>query len=45
VIFILLMSVVTFKIATYLFERDDILFGPRPGPIKLILQIFHIKKR
>ncbi len=45
VIFILIMSALTFKIATYLFERDDILFGPRPGPIKLILQIFHIKKR
>lgn len=45
VIFIIIMSVVTFKIATYLFGRDDILFGPRPGPIKLILQIFHIKKR
>lgn len=45
VIFILIMSVISFSIATYLFKRDDILFGPRPGPIKLILQIVGIKKR
>lgn len=45
VTFIFIMSVITFKIATYLFERDDILFGPRPGPIKIILQILSIKKR
>ncbi len=45
VIFVLIMSVLTFKTATYLFERDDVLFGPRPGPIKLLLQLLHIKKR
>ena len=45
VIFILIMSVISFSIATYLFKRDDILFGPRPGPIKLLLQIVGIKKR
>lgn len=45
VIFILIMSVISFSIATYLFKRDDILFGPRPSPIKLILQIVGIKKR
>lgn len=45
VIFVLIMSVITFGIATWLFKRDDVLFGPRPGPIKLILQIVGIKKR
>ena len=45
VIFIIIMSILTFWIATWLFKRDDILFGPRPGPITLILQILGIKKR
>jgi ABC-2 type transport system permease protein len=39
------MSILTFWIATCLFKRDDILFGPRPGPIKLTLQLIGIKKR
>ncbi|HHT18472.1 MAG TPA: ABC transporter permease, partial [Methanobacterium sp.] len=38
-IFVILMSILTFWIATCLFKRDDILFGPRPGPIKLTLQL------
>lgn len=45
VIFVIIMSILTFWIATLLFKRDDILFGPRPGPITLILQILGIKKR
>jgi len=45
VIFVIVMSILTFWIATWLFKRDDILFGPRPGPITLILQILGIKKR
>lgn len=44
-IFVILMSILTFWIATCLFRRDDILFGPRPGPIKLTLQLLGIKKR
>jgi ABC-2 type transport system permease protein len=44
-IFVILMSILTFWIATCLFKRDDILFGPRPGPIKLTLQLIGIKKR
>jgi len=44
-IFVILMSILTFWIATCLFKRDDILFGPRPGPIKLTLQLLGIKKR
>jgi ABC-2 type transport system permease protein len=38
------MSVITFWIAAYLFKRDDILFGPRPGPVSLLLQLIGIKK-
>lgn len=44
VIFVLIMSVITFWIAAYLFKRDDILFGPRPGPVSLLLQLIGIKK-
>ena len=45
VMFIIIMSVLSFWMAAWLFRRDDILFGPRPGPIKLVLQIMGIKKR
>jgi ABC-2 type transport system permease protein len=44
VVFVLIMSVITFWIAAYLFKRDDILFGPRPGPVSLLLQLIGIKK-
>jgi ABC-2 type transport system permease protein len=45
VMFIIIMSVLSFWMAAWLFRRDDILFGPRPGPIKLVLQLVGIKKR
>jgi ABC-2 type transport system permease protein len=37
--FMVLVSGITFYLATWLFRRDDILFGPRPGPLKLLLQL------
>lgn len=43
--FVVVLSLITFWIATWLFKRDDVLFGPRPGPIKLALQLIGIKKR
>jgi len=45
VVFIIIISVLSFWMAAWLFKRDDILFGPRPGPIKLVLQLVGIKKR
>lgn len=43
--FVIILSIIFFGIATWLFRRDDVLFGPRPGPVKLTLQFLHIKKR
>jgi ABC-2 type transport system permease protein len=45
IIIILTGSVATLWIATRIFERDDILFGPRPGIINLSLQLLGVKKR
>jgi ABC-2 type transport system permease protein len=45
VTFVIILSIIFFGIATWLFQRDDVLFGPRPGPVKLILQFLRIKKR
>ena len=45
VTFVIILSIIFFGIATWLFRRDDVLFGPRPGLIKLTLQFFRIKKR
>ena len=45
IIIILLGTAATFWIATLIFQRDDILFGPRPGIINLSLQLLGIKKR
>ncbi len=42
---VIILSIIFFKIAAWLFGRDDVLFGPRPGPLTLTLQFFHIKKR
>ncbi len=42
---VIVLSVIFFGIAAWLFGRDDVLFGPRPGLVKLTLQFFHIKKR
>ncbi len=45
VTFVIILSIIFFGIATWLFQRDDVLFGPRPGPVKLTLQLLRIKKR
>jgi len=45
VTFVIILSIIFFGIATWLFRRDDVLFGPRPGPVKLTLQFLRIKKR
>ena len=45
IIIILTGAVATLWIATRIFERDDILFGPRPGIINLSLQLLGVKKR
>lgn len=42
---VIILSVIFFRIAAWLFGRDDVLFGPRPGPVKLTLQLFGVKKR
>lgn len=42
---VIILSVIFFGIAAWLFGRDDVLFGPRPGPVKLTLQLLGIKKR
>jgi len=44
IIFILLMTAMTFWIAIRIFQRDEVIFGPRPGPLTLSLQILGIKK-
>ncbi|NYB52654.1 MAG: ABC transporter permease [Methanobacteriaceae archaeon] len=45
VTFVIILSALSFWIATWLFKRDDVVFGPRPGPVKLTLQLVGIKKR
>lgn len=45
IFFMIILTFVTFWIAAWLFRRDDVLFGPRPGPITLILQMIGIKRR
>jgi ABC-2 type transport system permease protein len=45
IILIVILSASTFWLATWLFSRDDVLFGPRPGPVKLTLELLGIKKR
>jgi ABC-2 type transport system permease protein len=42
---VIILSAFSFWIATWLFKRDDVVFGPRPGPVKLTLQFLRIKKR
>jgi ABC-2 type transport system permease protein len=45
VIFVIILSIIFFGIATWLFRRDDVLFGPRPGLIRLFLELVDLKKR
>jgi ABC-2 type transport system permease protein len=42
--FVALMSVITYWISIKLYERDDVVFGPRPGLIRLSLELIGIKK-
>ena len=42
--FIFLITIVTCWISIKLFERDDIVFGPRPGLIRLFLELIGFKK-
>jgi ABC-2 type transport system permease protein len=42
---VVILSILFFTVAAWLFGRDDVMFGPRPGPFKLTLQLLRIKKR
>jgi ABC-2 type transport system permease protein len=42
---IAIISLVSYWIAIKLFERDDIIFGPRPSIIRLILDLITFKKK
>lgn len=41
---IIIISLISYWISIKLFKRDDITFGPRPGIIRLILDLVRIKK-
>ena len=41
---ILIVSIISYWIAIKLFERDDIMFGPRPGILRLIYDLITFKK-
>jgi ABC-2 type transport system permease protein len=41
---IALVSLITFWLTIKLFKRDDIMFGPRPGVIRLALNLVGLKK-
>jgi ABC-2 type transport system permease protein len=41
---ILVVSIITYWITIRLFERDDIMFGPRPGIFRLIYDLITLKK-
>ena len=41
---ILIVSIISYWIAITLFERDDIMFGPRPGILRLIYDLITFKK-
>ena len=41
---IALISIITFWLSIKLFKRDDIMFGPRPGILRFVLSLLHIKK-
>ncbi|HMK53575.1 MAG TPA: ABC transporter permease [Methanobacteriaceae archaeon] len=43
--FILILSLLSYGISIKLFSRDDVVFGPRPGIIRLALELLGIKKR
>ena len=41
---ITIVSIISYWIAIKLFERDDIIFGPRPGILRLIFDLITFKK-
>ncbi len=43
--FILILSIISYWIAIKLFSRDDVVFGPRPGLIRLSLELCGLKRR
>jgi len=43
IISILIISIISYWITIKLFERDDIMFGPRPGLIRLVLELVGFK--
>lgn len=43
--FIIILSIISYWIAIKLFKRDDVVFGPRPGFLKLSLELCGLKKR
>jgi ABC-2 type transport system permease protein len=43
--FIVIISLISYGISIALFRRDDVVFGPRPGIIRLILELIGLKKR
>ncbi|MEG3225560.1 MAG: ABC transporter [Methanobacteriales archaeon Met13] len=43
--FILILSLISYGISIKLFSRDDVIFGPRPGIIRLTLELLGFKKR
>lgn len=44
IFFILIISLISYGISIKLFKRDDIIFGPRPGIIRLIFEFIGIKR-
>lgn len=42
---VVIISIISYLISIELFKRDDIVFGPRPGLINLMLDFAGIKKR
>ncbi|MEN6591675.1 MAG: ABC transporter permease [Methanobacterium sp.] len=43
--FVIVVSAITYWISIKLFQRDDVVFGPRPGLIRLILEFCGLKRR
>lgn len=43
--FVTILSALTYWISIKLYERDDVVFGPRPGLIRLSLELIGLKKR
>jgi ABC-2 type transport system permease protein len=42
--FIVVISLISYGISVALFKRDDVIFGPRPGIIRLTLELMGFKK-